>query len=106
MSSEINKTVAEVDVEDLSSKHSGDLLDPEVNTTFQFIDVFRKGENRNLDTIATRKSVFDDEELCKLYKPPESYENFHRLDPLFRWTMREEIATLRKVDIKIFLVVV
>ena len=58
---------------------------------------------QDLDAIATKRSVFDDEELAKFYVPPADYENAHRFDSTFRWTFREERAVLRKVDLRILL---
>jgi hypothetical protein len=60
-------------------------------------------KTHDLDAIATKRSVFDDEELGKFYVPPADYENAHRFDPTFRWTFREERAVLRKVDFRILL---
>lgn len=57
----------------------------------------------DLDAVATKRSVFDDEELSKFYTPPATYENAHRFDPNERWTYREERAVLRKIDFRILL---
>lgn len=57
----------------------------------------------DLDAVATKRSVFDDEELRKFYAPPADYENAHRFDPNERWTYREERAVLRKIDFHILL---
>lgn len=60
-------------------------------------------KHSDLDAVATRRSVFDDEELRKFYAPPANYENAHRFDPNERWTYREERAVLRKIDFRILL---
>ncbi|KAJ7598580.1 hypothetical protein C8J56DRAFT_1157733 [Mycena floridula] len=44
----------------------------------------------NPDSIATRRSVYDDPNLAAHYWPKQEYENLHRFDPKARWTYREE----------------
>lgn len=58
---------------------------------------------RDLDAIATKRSVFDDEELSKFYVPSADYENAHRFDAAERWTYREERTVMRKIDFRILL---
>ncbi|ORY90782.1 major facilitator superfamily domain-containing protein [Leucosporidium creatinivorum] len=50
-------------------------------------------------------SVFEDETLAKFYEPPEEYEGKHRFDVNARWTVAEEKALLRKVDLRVCLFV-
>lgn len=45
---------------------------------------------RDLDSIATQPSVFDNPKTVDIYRPPPQYENAHRFDPNARWTWREE----------------
>ncbi|KAF9520245.1 hypothetical protein BS47DRAFT_1287250, partial [Hydnum rufescens UP504] len=56
------------------------------------------------DTIATRPSVYDDDNLASHYAPRADYENLHRVDPLARWTFREEKTLVRKTDLRVMLV--
>lgn len=62
----------------------------------------RRNTPRDLDSIATERSVFDDPNLAPFYQPPAEYENVHRFDPQERWTYREEQRVRRKTDIRIF----
>ncbi|THH10966.1 hypothetical protein EW145_g951 [Phellinidium pouzarii] len=64
--------------------------------------VFRRSR-RELDSIATQPSVFDDPTTIEVYRPPATYENAHRFDPDARWTWREEQKIIRKVDIRIMI---
>lgn len=58
----------------------------------------RRNDGLTLDDIATQPSVFDDERLAALHHPKPRYENIHRFDPSERWTWREEIPLIRRMD--------
>ncbi|KAK9369843.1 major facilitator superfamily domain-containing protein [Lipomyces kononenkoae] len=62
---------------------------------------FNGPSNIDLDGIATQPSVFDDPEKATHYQPNSKYENLHRVDPRERWTWREEIRLVRKIDVRI-----
>ncbi|KAF7436345.1 hypothetical protein PC9H_003178 [Pleurotus ostreatus] len=57
----------------------------------------------DLDAIATQPSVFDDPVGLESYRPPPQYENVHRFDPNARWTWREEIHVVKKIDTRIMI---
>ncbi|KAF9493042.1 allantoate permease [Pleurotus eryngii] len=82
---------------------SDDLVDAEPKP-FKLSDwFFRRGEKIDLDSIATRRSVYDDPALAPHYLPKKEYENLHRFDPKVRWTVREERSLVRKIDWKVML---
>lgn len=80
---------------DTISVASNDLLDAEPEP-FKFTDwLFRRHKQTiDLDSTATRRSVYDDPDLAEHYWPKSNYENIHRFDPKARWTLREERVRL------------
>ena len=75
------------------SSSSSDYLAPAENPPFKLTDwLFRRGSYKpiNIDTIATKQSVYDDPTIATHYWPKPTYENIHRFDPKARWTYREE----------------
>ncbi|KAA1472992.1 allantoate permease [Dentipellis sp. KUC8613] len=92
--------------DNLDGKHADagakDLAEPEEGNVSRLTDwLFRRGPRRDLDAIATKRSVYDDPSIAEHYMPKETYENKHRFDPAARWTVREELALVRKIDWKV-----
>ncbi|TDL21999.1 allantoate permease [Rickenella mellea] len=83
----------------------GELAEP-VNESPKLKDLFLgrlRIKPSELDSVATRPSVYDDPVLAKHYWPKDTYENLHRFDPGARWTFREERALVRKIDWRVML---
>lgn len=90
----------------LKGSSSDDLCDAEPTEPFSFTKwIFRRGRYKpiDLDSVATRRSVYDDPKLAKYYWPKPEYENLHRFDVNARWTHREEKALVRKIDWRVML---
>ena len=58
----------------------------------------KRNHGLTLDDVATQPSVFDDDKSAPLYQSGPEYENVHRFDPGERWTWREEIPLICKID--------
>lgn len=96
------KREASVDSDESIAKHSlesdttsavvDDLVDAEPEPFKLYNYLFRRHlySSRDLDAIATRRSVYDDPHLGAHYWPKPEYENIHRFDVKARWTAREE----------------
>ncbi|KAF9517801.1 hypothetical protein BS47DRAFT_1389517 [Hydnum rufescens UP504] len=71
--------------------HVPPLADGEEEKRWGWLDLFKRRKDIvDWDAIATRPSVYDDDNLAPHYAPRADYENLHRVDPLARWTFREE----------------
>ncbi|KAK6535650.1 hypothetical protein TWF694_002105 [Orbilia ellipsospora] len=69
-----------------------------------FITYFRrKPTDDELDRIATQPSVFDDPATAKYFEPHPKWENLHRFDPNARWTWREELPLINRLDWKVMI---
>ncbi|KAF4616389.1 hypothetical protein D9613_008670 [Agrocybe pediades] len=86
-------------------KTPDDLSDAEPQPFRLYDYLFRRHlyKPKDLDAIATRRSVYDDPHLAPHYWPKPDYENIHRFDVNARWTVREERELLRKIDWKVML---
>ena len=81
-----NKEALQVDGESLETPIPSSLVTSNGTCTF-----WRRA--RDLDSIATQPSVFDDPVTLEIYRPPAVWENAHRFDPAARWTWREEVVS-------------
>ena len=72
--------------------------------TDAFLRLFqtKRYDTEFLDDIATQPSVYDGEQ-AQYYQPRDDWENIEAFDPAFRWTWREEIMAIRKVDFKVLI---
>ncbi|KAI0535385.1 major facilitator superfamily domain-containing protein [Xylaria digitata] len=64
---------------------------------------FQRGKNYDPNAIATQPSVYDVIDVRDQYTPRADWENFHRFDPLARWSWGEEHNVVRKIDWRIML---
>ncbi|ATY63598.1 MFS transporter [Cordyceps militaris] len=65
--------------------------------------IFQRSTRIDKEAIATQESVFDNLTTLDKYYPKKSWENYHRFDPLFRWTWGEESKLIWKLDFRIML---
>lgn len=73
------------------------------NPILPMTTLFKKRTDEELDRVATQPSVFDDPAAAKYFRPHPKYENLHRFDPGERWTWREELPLINRLDLKITL---
>ncbi|KAG6811823.1 hypothetical protein H0H92_005682 [Tricholoma furcatifolium] len=85
--------------------HDDDLMDDEPPPFKWSNYLYRRNRNKefDLDTTATRRSVYDDPVLAKHYWPKPDYEGIHRFDAMARWTLREEKELVTKIDWRVML---
>ncbi|KXN91797.1 hypothetical protein AN958_11947 [Leucoagaricus sp. SymC.cos] len=98
-SEESTKEISSVDV------HKDDLCDAEPEPFSLTKWILRRGQYKpfDLNSVATRRSVYDNPKLAKYYWPKPEYENLHRFDVNARWTHREERALVRKIDWRVMI---
>lgn len=77
----------------------GDLKQQDI-PVLPFTQFFGKKKDFDLDEVATQPSVYDNEAAAAYFQPHENYENKHRFDPKCRWTWREELPLINKMDLK------
>lgn len=65
-----------------------------------FTQLASRNKDFDMDAIATQPSVYDNEAAAQYFQPHENYENKHRFDPKARWTWREELPLINKMDLK------
>lgn len=80
------------------SKESLDVLQDRIDEKPRLVDFLFRRQTVDLDSIATRKSVYDDPLLARHYWPKATYENLHRFDPKARWTIREEKVCMLQIN--------
>ncbi|PWN41935.1 MFS general substrate transporter [Ceraceosorus guamensis] len=72
----------------------------------RLVDLFlpqnkKRNQIKDLDTIATQRSVLDDPVKAQHFQPPTTWENYRNFDSEFRWTWREEKDLVRLLDRKV-----
>lgn len=94
-SSSVRKSIATIDVK----RQADDLADADPTPFKLSTWLFGRKSSQlfDQDSIATRRSVYDDPDLAAHYWPKDEYENLHRFDPDARWTWREE--SVRKLSL-------
>lgn len=78
--------------EEVKVQSVDDLSDAEPQPFRLYDYLFRRHlyKPKDLDAVATRRSVYDDPHLAPHYWPKADYENIHRFDVKARWSVREE----------------